>query len=203
MQHHGAPVLEPPLPPPSFSSLDPASSHSLRKSTWDMFFEILLLWVFDFVLLFEWWLSWVQVVKVKVLVAKSRLTLCNPRTGSPPGSSVHEILRARILEWAAIPFSRGSSQHKNQTRVSCIAGRVFTAWATREAPWVQFTMLLLIFHQNFEGIAPWSSSFLRNLKSFCCLTSLHSLWKLLVLSSLVFWNFTVMCFKADVFHPLC
>ena len=144
---------------------------------------------------------------MKVLVAKSCPTLCNSRDCSLPGSSVHEILRERILEWVAIPFSRESSQPKNQTRVSCIAGRFFTSWATREAPWVQVTMLLLIFHQNFEGIALWSSSFLRNLKSFCCLTlclrSLHSLWKLLVLSSLVFWNFTVMCFKAGVFHPPC
>ena len=43
------------------------------------------------------------------LVAKSCLTLCNPMDCSPPGSSVHGILQARILEWVAIPFSRGSS----------------------------------------------------------------------------------------------
>ena len=49
------------------------------------------------------------------------------------GSSVHEILQARILVWVAIPFSRGSSQPKDQTQVSCIAGRFFTIWATREA----------------------------------------------------------------------
>src|SRR5574337_612499 len=45
---------------------------------------------------------------------------------SPPGSSVHGILRARILEWVAIPFSRGSSQPRDQTQVSCIAGSFFT-----------------------------------------------------------------------------
>ena len=49
------------------------------------------------------------------------------------GSSVHEILQARILEWIAIPFSRGSSQPRDGTQVSCIAGRFFTSWATREA----------------------------------------------------------------------
>ena len=43
------------------------------------------------------------------LVAQSCLTLCDPMDGSPPGSSVHGILQARILEWVAIPFSRGSS----------------------------------------------------------------------------------------------
>ena len=52
---------------------------------------------------------------------------------SPPGSSVHEISQARILEWVAISFSRGSSQPRDQTWVSCIAGRFFTVWATREA----------------------------------------------------------------------
>jgi len=52
---------------------------------------------------------------------------------SPPGSSLHGILQARILEWVAIPFSRGFSQHRNQTWVSCIAGRFLTVGATREA----------------------------------------------------------------------
>ena len=45
--------------------------------------------------------------KVEVLVAQSCLTLCNPMNCSPPGSSVHGILQARILEWVAIPFSWG------------------------------------------------------------------------------------------------
>ena len=53
---------------------------------------------------------------------------------SPPGSSVHGILQARILQWVVIPFSRGSSLSRNQTWVSSIAGRFFTVWATREAP---------------------------------------------------------------------
>ena len=49
---------------------------------------------------------------------------------SPPGFSVHGILQAKILDWVAIPFSRGYSWHRDQTLVSCIAGRVFTIWAT-------------------------------------------------------------------------
>ena len=53
--------------------------------------------------------------KVKVLVTQSRPSLCKPMYRSPPGSSVHGILQARILEWVAIPFSRGSSQRKDQT----------------------------------------------------------------------------------------
>ena len=48
-------------------------------------------------------------------------TLCNPMDCNPPGSSVHGILQARILEWVAISFSRGSSGTRDQTRVSRIA----------------------------------------------------------------------------------
>ena len=62
----------------------------------------------------------------KVLVAQSSLTLCNPMDCSPPGSFVHGILQARILEWVLIPFSRGSSQLRVTTQVSHIAGRFFS-----------------------------------------------------------------------------
>ena len=51
---------------------------------------------------------------------QSCLTLCNPMNCSPPGSSVHGILQARILEWVAVPFSRESSQSADWTRVSCL-----------------------------------------------------------------------------------
>ena len=58
-------------------------------------------------------------------------TLCDTMDCSPPGSSVHGILQARILEWVAIPFSRGYSRPwRDQTQVCCIAGRFFTVWAT-------------------------------------------------------------------------
>ena len=57
-----------------------------------------------------------------------------PLDCSLPGSSVYGILQARILEWVAISFSRGSSRLRNQTRVSCIADRLFTNCTTREAP---------------------------------------------------------------------
>ena len=58
-------------------------------------------------------------------------TLCDPVDCSPPGSSIHGILQARILEWFAISFSRGSSWPRDRTQVSCIAGRCFNLWATR------------------------------------------------------------------------
>ena len=65
---------------------------------------------------------------MKVKVAQSYPTLCNlmDYTG-------HRILQARILEWVSYPFSRGSSQPRNRTRVSYIGGGFFTNWAIREA----------------------------------------------------------------------
>ena len=59
---------------------------------------------------------------MKVLVAQLCLTLWDPMDCSPPGSSVHGILQARILDWLAISFSRGSSRPSDWTQVSCIAG---------------------------------------------------------------------------------
>ena len=67
-------------------------------------------------------------------VAQSCPTLCDPMDCSLPGFSVHGIFQARIREWVVISFSRGSSQLRDQTQVSPIAGRCFTLWTTREAP---------------------------------------------------------------------
>ena len=73
----------------------------------------------------------------EVKVAQSCLTLCNPMDCSPPGSSVHGLLQARILEWVDIHFSRRSSQPRDQTWVSHIAGKFYTIWATTpvQHPW--------------------------------------------------------------------
>ena len=71
-------------------------------------------------------------LKVKVLVTQS-CPLCDPIECSQPGSSVHRIVQARVLECVAIPFSRGSSPPSDGTWVSCIAGRFFIVSATREA----------------------------------------------------------------------
>ena len=66
-------------------------------------------------------------------VAQSCPTLCDTMDCSLPGFSVHGISQARILEWVAISFSRGSSQPRDRTQVSCIAGRCFTLCTTSEA----------------------------------------------------------------------
>ena len=60
------------------------------------------------------------------LVTKSCPALCDPMDCSPPGSSVHEVSQTRILEWIAISFSKGSSQPRDQTHISCLAGCFFT-----------------------------------------------------------------------------
>ena len=104
------------------------------------------------------WLSQLCNVKlkseseVKVLVTQSCPTLWDLMDCSPPGCSVHGIFQARILEWVAISFSRGSSWPRDWTQVSCIAGGFFTVWATRED--CQITARILI----QESLVSWGQS---------------------------------------------
>ena len=77
-------------------------------------------------------------------VAQSCPTLCNPMDCSLPGFSVHGIFQARVLEWVAISFSRGSSQPRDRTWVFHIVGRRFTLWATREAPYCRGVKLNIL-----------------------------------------------------------
>ena len=80
-------------------------------------------------------------------IVQSCLTLCRPHA---PGSSVHGILQARVLEWVAISFSRGSSQPRDQTQVSHLAGSPFTLWATREDIYIHIYILYAIYiKQNY------------------------------------------------------
>ena len=65
--------------------------------------------------------------------AQSGLTLWDPMDGSPPGSSVHGILWARILEWIVISSSRGPSWPRDRTHISCIGRQILYHWAIREA----------------------------------------------------------------------
>ena len=74
----------------------------------------------------------------------SHVQLYNPMDCSPPGPSVHGILQARILEWVVIPFSRGSSQPKDQSRISCIAGRYLTGEPTGRPMYNYICVSLLI-----------------------------------------------------------
>ena len=82
-------------------------------------------------------------------VTQSCLTLCDPMDCNLPGSSIHEIFQARVLEWVAISFSRGSSQPRDQSRVSCIAGKLFTIWATRYVH--RYYLYMVIVHLSYSG----------------------------------------------------
>ena len=72
-------------------------------------------------------------LKVPVKISQSCLALCNPMD-----YTVHGIPQARILEWVDFPFSRGSSQPRNRTQLSHIAGEFLTIWATRILEWVAY-----------------------------------------------------------------
>ena len=94
---------------------------------------------------FHWFLkndSIIFYMKMKVLFAQLCLTFCDPMDYSPPGSFVHGIPQARILEWVAIPFSRVSSRPRDQAWVSCTAGGFFTIWTSQKNNSV---MLIYIF----------------------------------------------------------
>ena len=90
-------------------------------------------------------------------IAKS-VWLCEPMHCSPPSSSAHGILQARIREWAAISSSRGSSWTRDQTRVSCIAGRFFTISATREADHADQTSKNKYLVPAYEALVPAPTS---------------------------------------------
>ena len=96
---------------------------------------------------------------------------CDHMDSSLPDSSVHGILQARILQSVAIPFSRESSHSRGWTWVSCIAGRFFSVWATKEAlPWLCKALSLYSSTLNFTKFL-WDgyfySSFTNNM-SFQC-----------------------------------
>ena len=80
----------------------------------------------------------IKSMKVEVLVAQLCLILCNPMKCNSPGSSVHGIFQARIMEWVAIPFFREASWPRGGNWVSCFACRFFTIWATRKATIVPY-----------------------------------------------------------------
>ena len=147
-------------------------------------------------------------------VAQSCLTLCDPVDCSLPGSSLHGILQARILEWVAISFSRGFSQPRDRTWVSDIAGRSFILWATREALSLSLEFAQTHVHWVVDAI---QSSHL--LLPRCLLPSIFSSIRVFSNESAVliswpnYWSFSfrisrsseysgLISFKIDWFDPL-
>ena len=89
-------------------------------------------------------------VCVWVLSCPVSLTLWDPMDCSPLGCSVHGIFQAKTLEWVTISYFRVYSRPRDGTQVSCIAGRFFTVWATREAPIESYTIPSLIRRKNMK-----------------------------------------------------
>ena len=93
----------------------------------------------------------------RVLKSLSRLQLCDPMDCSLPGSSVHRIFQARILEWVAISYSRDSSQPKDWTHISyisCLGRQIFYHCVTWEAPLVLKHCLLILIPRTWVGLLP-------------------------------------------------
>ena len=130
-------------------------------------------YLFDFclgawILNCTWVLKWHLHVKQNCVyccfsVTKPCPTHCDPMDCSPPGSPVHGILQARILEWVAMLSSRESYQPRNWTQVSRIAGEFFTIWAIREAPLFSWGKALMEswHHKNYFWNYSNSLSFLQ------------------------------------------
>ena len=95
-------------------------------------------------------------MKVKVLVAQFRLTVCNPMDCNPPDSSVHGILQARILEWVAIPFFRESSKPRDWMWVSCICKKILYCMSHQGSPQIRWIPLLFA---QVHWLYPSSSPF--------------------------------------------
>ena len=105
----------------------------------------------------------------------SRVLLCDPMDCSLPGSSVHGVFQARIVEWVAISFSRGSSLARDQTRVSCIVGRCFYHLSHQGSPpsWSPY----LVFHRQHPS--PHQVQMLFSSIFFLCFIFIHALNKYL------------------------
>ena len=117
-----------------------------------------IMWIMFFLTLFQQtnasqWTVWECSATTRALVAQSCPTLCDPTDCSPPGSSVHGILQARILEWVAMPSSRGW-RSRDESQDSRVAGR-------------------MLYHLSHQG----SSDTTCYVISVCVLFLIHTPWK--------------------------
>ena len=130
------------LLPSIFPSIRVFSSESALHVRWPNYWSFSF-WVSpssEYSGLISFRMDWFDVLAIQSEVTQLSPTLCSPVDCSPPHSSVHGIFQARILEWAAISFSRGSSWPRDQTLVSHTVGRLFTVWAARTLKlWLTWT----------------------------------------------------------------
>ena len=136
------------------------------------------------------------------LVAKLCQTLCVPMDYNSPGSSVHGISQARILEWVAISFSRGSSWFRDWTWISCIGRRILYHWVIREAQEKSFCNLNSYFYP-ISGL--WISV---HAKSLSCVWLFATLWTIALHALLSmgfcrqeYWSGLPLSSPVDLPHP--
>ena len=140
---------------------------------------------------------------VCVLIAQSCPTLWDPKDCSPQGCSVHGIFQARILEWVAIPSSKGSSQPKDWSWVSSIADRFFTILDTREAHFiysVRFSSVQLL-SPVWLFATPWAAACQASLS----ITNSWRLLKPMSIESVMPSNHLILCLPLLpplVFHSI-
>ena len=120
---------------------------------------------------------------------------------SPPGSSIYGILQARVLEWVAICFSRGSSRPRDRTWVSCIVGRRFTIWATREIQslvitWSEKFIWLHKFQIFNQKQLLWATGFFTLKYGILCISILC------IQCITILWNFEFVFMFTSVALPL-
>ena len=125
------------------------------------------------------------------------------------GSSVHGILQTRLLEWVAIPFSRGSSQPSDQTQVSCTAGSFLTIWATREACVVVLNSRSVLFSRSVvsNSVTPRTAAHQASLsftisRSLLKLISIKSVMPSTISSSVVPFSSCLQSFPASGSFPM-
>ena len=126
-------------------------------------------------------------------------TLCNPRDSSILGSSVHGIFQARILEWVAISFSRGSSPPRDRTRVSHIVGRCFTVWTTKEARkhFLQFGSV-----QSLSRVWLFATPWITAHQASLSITNSQSLLKLMSIKSVMPSSHLILCRPLLLLPPI-
>ena len=116
-------------------------------------------------------------------------TLCDPMDCSLPGSSVHGISQARVLEWVAISFSRGPSRPRDRTQVSRIVGRRFTLWATREVTALITVVVVQLLSRVQLFVTPWMAGCQASL-SFMIF---QSLCKFMTIESVMQSSHLILC----------
>ena len=121
------------LPPSIFPGIRVSSSESVLLIRWPKYWSFSSSPSGEYLGPIFFRIDWSENTLTWPEVAQSYPTLCEPTDCSLPGSSVHGIFQARVLELVAISFSRWSSWPRDRTWVSCIVGRRFTIWTTKEA----------------------------------------------------------------------